>query len=55
MWRAGSAEVRSITSVAEGLFYESPRGTVELRDRHLQQRVFLAAAHGLSWDVIRQL
>jgi len=38
-----------------GLSYESPHGTVELRDRHLQQRVFLAAAHGLSWDVIRQL
>ena len=31
MRRAGSVEVRSMTSVAEGLSYESPRGTVEVR------------------------
>ncbi len=55
MHRAGSAEVRPMTSVSEGLSYESPRGTVELCDRHLRQRVFLAAANGLSWDVIQQL
>ena len=55
MGRAGSAEVPSMTSVSEGLSYESPRGTVELRDRHLRQRVFLAVADGLSWDVIQQL
>ena len=44
-----------MTSVAEGLAYESPRGTVEVRDRHLRQRVFLAVADGLVWDVIQQL
>jgi urea transport system substrate-binding protein len=55
MGRAGSVEVRPMTSVAEGLSYESPRGTVEVRDRHLRQRVFLAVADGLSWDVIQQL
>ena len=55
MGRAGSVEVRPMTSVSEGLSYESPRGTVELRDRHLRQRVFLAVADGLSWDVIQQL
>lgn len=55
MRRAGSAEVRPMTAVAEGLSYETPRGTVELRDRHLRQRVFLAAADGLFWDVIQQL
>ncbi|MGE3288570.1 MAG: substrate-binding domain-containing protein [Pseudonocardia sp.] len=55
MRRAGSAEVSPMTSVSEGLAYESPRGTVELRDRHLRQRVFLAVADGLSWDVIQQL
>jgi hypothetical protein len=46
MRRAGSVEVLPMTSVAEGLSYESPRGTVELRNRHLRQRVFLAAADG---------
>jgi urea transport system substrate-binding protein len=55
MRRAASAEVAPMTSVAEGLSYESPRGTVELRDRHLRQKVFLAAADGLFWDVIQQL
>nr|WP_232666586.1 substrate-binding domain-containing protein [Pseudonocardia sp. TRM90224] len=55
MRRAGSVAVRPMTAVAEGLSYESPRGTVELRDRHLRQRVFLAAADGLFWDVIQQL
>ena len=55
MRRAGSVEVRSLTSVSEGLAYETPRGTVELRDRHLRQRVFLAAADGLFWDVIQEL
>jgi urea transport system substrate-binding protein len=43
-----------MTSVAEVLAHESPCGTVELRDRHLPQRAFLAAADGLSWDVIQQ-
>jgi ABC-type branched-subunit amino acid transport system substrate-binding protein len=55
MRRAASPDVLPMTSVAEGLSYESPRGTVELRDRHLRQAVFLAVADGLSWDVIQQL
>ena len=42
-------------SVSEGLSYETPRGTVELRDRHLRQAVFLAVADGVSWDVIQRL
>lgn len=55
MRRTGSAEVAPMTAVAEGLAYDSPRGTVEVHDRHLQQRVFLAAADGITWDVIQQL
>jgi urea transport system substrate-binding protein len=55
MRRADAVDVPAMTSVAEGLAYESPRGTVELRDRHLRQRVFLAAADGLCWDVIQEL
>ncbi|MFC4948757.1 substrate-binding domain-containing protein [Pseudonocardia sp. GCM10023141] len=55
MRRAGSVEVPPMTSVSEGLSYETPRGTVVLRDRHLKQRVFLAVADGLFWDVIQQL
>lgn len=55
MRRAGSVDVGSMTAVSEGLAYDSPRGTVQVRNRHLQQRVFLAAADGLFWDVIQQL
>ena len=53
--RAGSTRVPAMMAVAEGLAYESPRGTVELHDRHLRQRVFLAVADGLTWDVVQQL
>jgi urea transport system substrate-binding protein len=55
MRRAASVDVRPMTSVSEGLSYETPRGTVELRDRHLRQAVFLAVADGLVWNVIQQL
>ncbi|WP_037076981.1 substrate-binding domain-containing protein [Pseudonocardia spinosispora] len=55
MRHAGSTQVEPLTAVAEGLAYDSPRGTVEVHDRHLQQRVFLAAADGITWDVIQQL
>ena len=55
MRRAGSSQVPAMMSVADGLAYESPRGTVELHDRHLRQAVFLAVADGLTWDVVQQL
>jgi urea transport system substrate-binding protein len=53
--RAGDVDVRRIHAVSEGLGYDGPRGPVEVRDRHLVQRVFLAVADGLQFDVIRQL
>lgn len=55
MRRADAADVGSVTSVSEGLAYESPRGSVVVRNRHLRQRVFLAVADGLRWDVIQEL
>jgi ABC-type branched-subunit amino acid transport system substrate-binding protein len=53
--RAGEVDVPRIQATAEGLEYESPRGTVQVQDRHLKQRVFLAVADGLQWDVLQQL
>jgi ABC-type branched-subunit amino acid transport system substrate-binding protein len=53
--RAGGVDVARIQATAEGLEYETPRGTVQIRDRHLEQRVFLAVADGLQWDVLQQL
>jgi urea transport system substrate-binding protein len=53
--RAGAVDVERVQAMAEGLEYESPRGTVQVQNRHLNQRVFLAAADGLQWDVLQQL
>src|SRR5437868_10544118 len=53
--RAGDLNVNHICEVAEGLTYEGPRGAVRLRDRHLDQAVFLAAAEGLDFHVLQPL
>ncbi|GAB3672612.1 substrate-binding domain-containing protein [Actinocorallia lasiicapitis] len=52
---AGGGDVARMRALSEGLRYEGPRGPVELRDGHLSQRVFLAVADGLEFDVIHQL
>ncbi|RKS77144.1 amino acid/amide ABC transporter substrate-binding protein (HAAT family) [Actinomadura pelletieri DSM 43383] len=51
----GEPDVRAMTAASEGLGYDGPRGPVEVRDRHLRQKVFLAAADGLEFDVLYQL
>ncbi|WUI01523.1 substrate-binding domain-containing protein [Spirillospora sp. NBC_00431] len=51
----GDPDVRRMTAVSEGLGYDGPRGPVEVRDRHLRQKMFLAAADGLEFDVLYQL
>jgi urea transport system substrate-binding protein len=53
--RAGSPDLSRMQRMSDGLGYDGPRGPVELRDRHLAQRVFLAAADGLHFDVIHRL
>ncbi|WP_242901986.1 substrate-binding domain-containing protein [Actinomadura terrae] len=53
--RAQSVDARQMRAVSDGLGYDGPRGSVEMRDRHLRQRVFLAAADGLDFDVIHCL
>jgi urea transport system substrate-binding protein len=53
--RAGSPDPSRMRRLSDGLGYDGPRGPVELRDRHLAQRVFLAAADGLHFDVIHRL
>jgi hypothetical protein len=35
--------------------YSGPRGELRVRDRHVQQRVYLAEANGLDFDVLAQL
>lgn len=52
---AHSTDVGRITSVADSVVYEGPRGVVRVRDRHLQQRVYLARADGLEFDVLAEI
>jgi ABC-type branched-subunit amino acid transport system substrate-binding protein len=53
--RAGSTDVRRLCAAAETVSYEGPRGELRLRDRHLDQRIYLAEADGLRFDVLAQL
>jgi urea transport system substrate-binding protein len=53
--RAGSLDVTKMTATAESLSYAGPRGEVHIHDRHLEQRVYLAEADDLHFDVVAQL
>jgi ABC-type branched-subunit amino acid transport system substrate-binding protein len=53
--RAGSTDVSAICAVAETTGYDGPRGPVQLTDRHLRQRIYLAHADGLDFEVLAQL
>ncbi len=53
--RAGSLEVEKMTSAAESLSYAGPRGEVSMHHRHLDQRIYLAEAHDVQFDVVAQL
>jgi urea transport system substrate-binding protein len=53
--RAGSLDVRKMTAAADSLSYGGPRGEVRMRDRHLDQRIYLAEADELQFDILTQL
>ena len=53
--RAGSLEVGRMVNAAESLSYAGPRGEVFMHRRHLDQRVYLAEAHDVDFDVVAQL
>jgi ABC-type branched-subunit amino acid transport system substrate-binding protein len=52
---AGSVHVPRIGEVADGVAYEGPRGAVRVRDQHLVQRIYLARAEGLEFDVLTEI
>lgn len=52
---AHSVEVPRMSDVAESVGYEGPRGPVRIRDAHLQQRIYLARADGLEFDVLAEI
>ena len=53
--RAGSLEVGRMVNAAESLSYAGPRGEVFMHQRHLDQRVYLAEARDVEFDVVTQL
>ncbi|NED96719.1 substrate-binding domain-containing protein [Phytoactinopolyspora alkaliphila] len=55
MRRTGCADVRCLTAHAEGAGFDGPRGPVQLVGNHLRQRVHLARADGLDFEVLGTL
>jgi urea transport system substrate-binding protein len=53
--RSGSLDVQRMTAIADSLSYSGPRGEVRMQGRHLEQRVYLAEADNLRFDVVAQL
>jgi ABC-type branched-subunit amino acid transport system substrate-binding protein len=52
---ARSADVPRICGVSDAVSYEGPRGSVRVRDGHLLQRIYLARADGLEFDVLAEI
>ena len=52
---ARTTDVGAICRVADSVGYEGPRGRVRLRDSHLLQRIYLAKADGLEFDVLAEI
>ena len=50
--RAGTTDVAALAAVAATAGYDGPRGSVSLRDRHLDQTIYLAQACGVDFDVV---
>jgi ABC-type branched-subunit amino acid transport system substrate-binding protein len=53
--QAGSLDTGAMCAVADSVSYAGPRGELQMRDRHLDQRVYLAEANDVAFDVIAQL
>jgi urea transport system substrate-binding protein len=53
--RAGSSDVRQICAVAQAARYGGPRGELGLQDAHVDQRIYLARAAGLEFDIVSAL
>lgn len=53
--QAKTVDVRAITAVADTVSYEGPRGRLLLRAGHVDQRVYLAEADALDFNVVAEL
>ncbi|MGW0613192.1 substrate-binding domain-containing protein [Streptomyces sp. NPDC002788] len=52
---AGTLDVAAIAAAAGAVSYEGPRGLLRLRGAHVRQRIYLARADGLEFDVLTEL
>jgi urea transport system substrate-binding protein len=52
---ARATDVSRVTTAANMVSYEGPRGAVRVRDQHLLQRIYLARADGLEFDVLAEI
>ncbi|WP_159623199.1 substrate-binding domain-containing protein [Ruania rhizosphaerae] len=53
--RAGSASVHATDRSVDGLVYEGPRGPVQFTGNHASQRLYLARANGVDFDLVDEL
>ncbi|MEW2118362.1 substrate-binding domain-containing protein [Streptomyces sp. NPDC005474] len=53
--RARTLDVSAIGAAAGTVSYEGPRGLLSLDGRHVRQRIYLAEADGLDFNVLSQL
>ncbi|MEU4793015.1 substrate-binding domain-containing protein [Micromonospora tulbaghiae] len=53
--QARTLDVRAIETAADTVVYHGPRGRLQLRRRHVRQRIYLAQADGLDFTVLAQI
>ncbi|GAB2636435.1 substrate-binding domain-containing protein [Prescottella soli] len=53
--RAGTTSPDALDIAFDGVAYDGPRGTVEFRNRVARQRIHLAVANGLDFEVVATL
>ncbi|QNP68498.1 substrate-binding domain-containing protein [Streptomyces roseirectus] len=53
--RAGTPDITRIDATAPTVSYEGPRGHLHLHNNHVRQRIYLARADGLDFDVLTEL
>lgn len=53
--RAQSLDVRALCAAADGASFDGARGELPMRGHHVDQRVYLAEANALAFDVVAQL
>lgn len=51
--KAGSLDVAAIEGIAEGISFESPRGTSTLNGRHVNQNIYVADGTGGAFTIVK--